>query len=68
VSIRALKTLKEVSGESIPDSNTLVPTPGCDELGIWGNDNRSNTSFNTKSKNILASLNIPETNGFIITP
>jgi hypothetical protein len=68
VSIRALKTLKEVSGGTIPDSNTIVPTPGCDVLGIWGNDNSNNTNFNTKNKNILASLNIPETNGLITTP
>jgi hypothetical protein len=68
VSIRALKALKEDSGSNIPDSNTLVQTPGCDVLGIWGNGNSSDTIFSTKNKNILASFNIPETNGSIATP
>jgi hypothetical protein len=67
MAVWTFETLDEISTDSIPDANALIKRSGCDVLGIWGNSHRGNAIFDAESQNILASLDIPKTNGTVTT-
>jgi hypothetical protein len=65
MTIWAFETLHKITSCSIPNANALVEGSSCDVLGIWGNGNGGNAIFNAEGKDILTSLDVPETNGAV---
>lgn len=67
MAVLSFETLDEVAGHGIPDADTLIKRAGCDVLGVWGDCNSRDTVFNAESQDVLAGVNIPETDGTVTT-
>jgi hypothetical protein len=65
VAVWTFKTLHEVTSGGIPDANTLIKRSSCDEFGVRGDGNSSDTILDAEGKDALASFDIPETDSTI---
>lgn len=67
VSIRALKSLDEVTLRDIPDAYALVEGTGCDVFRVWRDSNCGDTILYGQRQHSITSLDIPKSNSSIAT-
>ena len=65
VSVWALEALDKIAGCGIPDADALVERSGGNELSVWRDGNSGDTILDAQSEDVLASLNIPETDSAV---